>query len=155
MWNIGLIEDPRLLLQAYEWQQALPRWLQQSARFCFDSAEDLSKDLEKGYNFLAQGDKGSAIIHGERIGFETYEGHLFCQRAADPDLVTAGIVYGTKWVFENSDAKHVVSMVRLKHRGLRRIVENAGFTRMGYEMWKGSVRNNRIFATEMYVAFKG
>jgi hypothetical protein len=123
---------------AWEWYLRLPSFMKWE--FQIEDKDDFIRGFEQGVNFGGYGDGLKVIVHGEDKG-EILEGHLFCDRDADIDLLAAVISYGTKQV-----GRRIIIETPFRHRTLRRILTNIGYKDLGLSAYRG-----RLVETSHYL----
>jgi hypothetical protein len=114
---------------AWEWYLRLPSFMKWE--FQIEDKDDFIRGFEQGVNFGGYDDQLKVIVHGEDKG-EILEGHLFCDRDADIDLLAAVISYGTKQV-----GRRIIIETPARHRTLRRILTNIGYKDLGLSAYRG------------------
>ena len=156
MWVIDVTNDTGVIENAWEWYSILPDWLRSKSLAKYKKKDDFIKHFKNDCLFYGQdGSEGSVLVVAEITALKTYEGHLFCPRFADPHLVSAVIRYGTNWVFKYTDCDRVINVVRTRHWGLKKIVENAGFVKTGYSLWDSAAATGKVFEGKLYIANRG
>jgi hypothetical protein len=123
---------------AWEWYLRLPSFMKWE--FQIEDKDDFIRGFEQGVNFGGYDDGLKVIVHGEDKG-EILEGHLFCDRDADIDLLAAVISYGTKQV-----GRRIIIETPFRHRTLRRILTNIGYKDLGLSAYRG-----RLVETSHYL----
>lgn len=155
MWNIDVTTDERVIHKAWNWYQLTPLWLK-SKNLASKRTKDAFTDRIKNDTlfFGDAGQEGQVLVVAEAIAQETFEGHLFCPRTVSPEFVSAVIMYAKNWLFRYTDSQRILNVVRRRHWGLKRIVENAGFKPTGYSMWDASAADGQVFEGQLYMAQK-
>jgi hypothetical protein len=123
---------------AWEWYLRLPSFMKWE--FQIEDKDDFIRGFEQGVNFGGYDDGLKVIVHGEDKG-EILEGHLFCDRDADIDLLAAVISYGSKKV-----DRQIIIETPAKHKTLRRILSNIGYKDLGLSAYRG-----RLVETSHYL----
>lgn len=156
MWAIGETNDTSVLEAAYEWYKEIPEWLR--SRSLAEEAGDLEsfiRHFEGDLLFYGDGgEAGDALVVGTRIAEGTHEGHLFCKRGSDPDFVQAVIMFAKHWTFRYTDSVRILSVLRTKHFGLKKLMYGAGFTPSGYSLWDSAAENGKVFEGQLFVAYR-
>lgn len=110
---------------AWEWYERLPSFMKQQ------TDESGFKEIFKASeNFGGYDGELKVIVSGEDKGTVT-EGHLFCSPDAREGLITATIIYGCENV-----SKDVLIETPARHKTLRRILLNCGFTDLGLSAYR-------------------
>jgi hypothetical protein len=123
---------------AWQWYLRLPKFMKWE--FTEEDKDEFIKSFEQGVNFGGWSGELKVIVHGEDKG-EILEGHLFCARDTDIDLLAATISYGSKKV-----GRQILIETPFKHKTLRTILSNIGYRDLGLSAYRG-----RNVATSHYL----
>jgi hypothetical protein len=126
MWRIDRLEGHGE--QAWKWYSRLPDFL----KWTDDDAPTFIESFEKGINFGGWDGELKAIVHGEDKG-EILEGHLFCDKDADTNLLTATINYAVA----HGPKKNILVETPARHKTIRNILIKSGFYDIGLSAYRG------------------
>lgn len=163
MWQIDIAETGYMveywLAECHTWHHQLPQWLRSRAiaqkAVSLDTFIDHYRDAKIFWGVDNRSQHSKAVVIGEQITVDTMEGHLFCSRHASPELVAAIIRFGVQWVLKNTDIERIICVVRTRHWGLKKIVEDGGLIKTGYSMWDAAAADGSMFEGQVYVTRDG
>lgn len=152
MWTFEKINAADYLDTIIAWQERLPRWL----RFLKEETDEAFKDrLLNSQCFMGFTDTPQVFVQGEQVSTDKiFEGHIFCAKRANVDLMVATVLYGKNYLFENQIADKIVAMANTKHPSLSYIMARAGFFSTGMMMIQNCDRHGNLFETEMMLSVR-
>lgn len=121
---------------AWRWYSRLPRFMRW--QYAPEDEKEFIESFERGINFGGWENGNAdlrAIIHGEDKG-EILEGHLFCERDADVNLLAAIILFST---LEGLKIKpNILIETPARHRTLRNLLPRLGYHDIGLSVYRGN-----------------
>ena len=123
MWTIEKTDASHDIHSAFDWYQEAPKMLRSFSVF-FDKYErpEFTSNLLLGYNYAGRKhNEINCLIHAEIKSENLVEGHLFCGKDADIDLVAATINYARVDLLKTYGV--IVCHVMKKHRTLNKIMD--------------------------------
>ena len=155
MWSFKQLSETEGIVDAFIWQHEFPKWLQLQPLWSQDDIQPFTEYLDNGWRYGGyEADILRAVVHATPASANIAEGHLYCERKANPLLITALLIFAKDDLFRHHGITTVISPIRRKHKGLGKIVTNAGFSPSGMQMWAGLDGNDNLFETDLYLTAK-
>lgn len=148
MWTFSteITEDD--LRQAYEWHVKTPYFLHSLGKYV--DAEDFVQDVKPDRAFKGMIDgQYKGLVLGEIKNDTVIQGHLHCERRLNKDFLTALIMFAKTESLKTY--KQVLIEIPAKSKGLRNLIDRAGFNNLGLSKW-GNVVRGKLFETQFYLA---
>lgn len=147
MWTFEKVTDKFHFEQAWEWHEATPKFLRES---CAIDRKTFLKKLASGVNYAGY-ENGiyKSLVYGEIRGDNTVEGHLYCKRRTNLDLLIATITFAKAEALK--EFERVVVELPVKHKMLHGMILRAGFFDTGLSKLSKMI-HGKLFETQFYVA---